>query len=84
VCFLVYQYNSTPRSGQLIERNQKPCADAVCVFFSPDNRPDTAVAIQSLIETADFSDKESRGNDAINEKKANLGLTKSGRPLWAG
>jgi hypothetical protein len=81
---MVYQYNSTLKSSQLIKRNQKPCADAVCVFFRPDHRPDTAVAIPSLIETADLSDKESRGNDAINEKKVNLGLTKSGRPIWAG
>lgn len=54
-------------SGQLIERVQGSAQKLYALLRCTDNLQDTAAAIQSLIETADFSDKESRGGDAIYE-----------------
>lgn len=52
---------------RLIEEEENPARKLHALLRSPGNRQDTAAEVQSLIETADFSDGESRGGDAIYE-----------------
>lgn len=54
-------------SGQLIEREQSPAQKLYALLRRADDRQAATAAIQSLVETADLSDKESRGGDAIYE-----------------
>jgi hypothetical protein len=54
-------------SGRLIEGQQDPALKLHVLLRNADNRQDIAAEVQSLIETADFNDKESRGGDAIYE-----------------
>lgn len=53
--------------GQLIEEEQNAARKLHALLRSAGSRQDTAAEVWSLIETADFSDKESRGGDAIYE-----------------
>jgi len=54
-------------AGRLIQEEQDPARRLNALLRSVDNRRDVGAQVQSLIETADFSDKESRGGDAIYE-----------------
>ena len=51
----------------LIEGEQNPDRKLHALLRSAGNRQDTAAEVRSLIETANFSDMESRGGDAIYE-----------------
>lgn len=54
-------------AGRLVEAEQNPPRKLHVLLRNTDNRQSTAAEVQFLIETADFSDKESRGGDAIYE-----------------
>lgn len=54
-------------AGRLIQEEQDPARRLHALLRSMDNRRDVGAQVQSLIETADFSENESRGGDAIYE-----------------
>lgn len=54
-------------ADQLIEEEQNPTQKLHMLLRSADNRRDIGAEVQSLIGTAEFSDKENRGGDAIYE-----------------
>lgn len=54
-------------TGRLIQEERDPARRLHALLRSVDNRQDVGAQVQSLIETADFSDKESRSGDAIYE-----------------
>lgn len=54
-------------SSRLLDEEQSPARKLHALLRGAGNRHDVAAAVRSLIETADFSDKEDRGGDAIYE-----------------
>ena len=54
-------------TGRLIEEEQNPSRKLHALLRSADYRRDVGAEVQSLIETANFNDKEGRGSDAIYE-----------------
>lgn len=54
-------------AGRLIQEEQNPERRLHALLRSVDNRREVGAQVKSLIETADFSDTEGRGGDAIYE-----------------
>ncbi len=54
-------------AGRMIEEEQNPARKLNALLRDAGSHRDRGAEVQSLIETADFSDKETRGGDAIYE-----------------